>query len=101
MEDNKDILTRLVRLETTVSLKFEEMDKALVLARELAKTNRENTNAALDHRLEGMNQFQKRIDKLEGTFATKDALGKIERLVYVGVGIVIAIQFFIHFLGKW
>jgi hypothetical protein len=90
-----DTLSRLVRLETAVELKFEELEKALILARELAKNDRETATNVLNHRLEGMNEFQKRMDKLEGTFATKTELRGVERLVYVGVGIVLAVQFVI------
>lgn len=71
------------------------------------KTEKDQLTVAreqMDHRLEGMNQFQKRMDKLEGTFATKidlanvkDAFDKdlkgISRLVYIGIGIMLAIQF--------
>ena len=59
----------------------------------------------VDHRLAGMNEFQKRIDRLEGTLATKDALAKIEKLVWIGLGIVLTLNvvahiFVLHFLVK-
>ncbi len=58
----------------------------------------EITRQQMDHRLEGMNQFQKRMDKLEGTFATKDQLAQVAKLVYIGVGIVVAIQIISKFV---
>ena len=59
----RETLERLVTLERDTDNKFEAMEKALDLARDM-----------LDKRLAGMNEFQKRIDRLEGTLATKDAL---------------------------
>ena len=56
--------------------------------------------AQIDHRLEGMNAFQKRMDRLENTFATKDDLASVARLVYVGVGIVLTFQVFIFAIIK-
>jgi len=63
------------------------------------RTNKEALDLAraqIDYRLEGMNAFQKRMDRLENTFATKDQLASIARLVYVGVGIVLAFQAFVY-----
>lgn len=69
-----DIIARIVRLETKVCLKFEEMEKATVLAREQIEKDKILARQQLDHRLEGMNEFQRRMDKLEGTFVTKPDL---------------------------
>ena len=90
---NKNTIDRLARLETCVNLKFVELDKALTLARDLARDERENTKVELDRRLEGMNQFQKRMDRLEGTFATQKELQALSKIIYIGIGIVLAIQF--------
>lgn len=71
------------------------------------KTEKDQLTVAreqMDHRLAGMNEFQKRMDKLEGTFATKIDLANVKdvfdkdlkgisRLVYIGIGIMLAIQF--------
>jgi hypothetical protein len=128
MEDNerymseKDTLSRLVRLETKICLKFEEIEKATVLAREQIEKDKVLARQQLDHRLEGMNEFQRRMDKLAGTFVTKSDLegaikatksdleGAIkainikasatEKLVMIGVGIVVTLQFVFHFLLK-
>ncbi len=80
------------------AIRFESMEKALVLARELAQADKELARAILEHRLESMNAFQRRMDKLEGTFATKDQLESLNKLLYVGVGIVITLQFVFRFL---
>jgi CHASE3 domain sensor protein len=104
----KDTLSRLVRLETKVCLKFEEMEKAIVLAREQIERDKELAKNDLDRRLASMNEFQKRMDKLEGTFATKDyvndtiasinlRINSVEKLVFIGVGILISLQFIFHF----
>ena len=115
---DRDTLERLVRLETKVCLKFEELDKALILARDTSEKSRVEaretieksrceSKETIDHRLEGLNQYQKRIDRLEGTFATKDdrlvlntRIDKLERVVYMGVGIALAFQLVAHFLFK-
>ena len=55
----------------------------------------------IDYRLKGMNEFQKRMDRLESTFATKEQLALVSRLVYIGVGIVVAFQFFIYIIKWW
>ena len=78
-------LERLVRLEEHVAVRFKELDKALELARH-----------GIEYRLAGMNEFQKRMDKLEGTFATKDALNSVSKLIYVGLGVVVTIQFIVY-----
>lgn len=91
-------LERLAKLETHVVLKFKELDTATILARELAEKERDRTKRELDYRLSGMNEFQKRMDKLEGTFATREMLQQVEKIVYIGIGIVIALQFAIRFL---
>ena len=54
----------------------------------------------IDHRLTGMNEFQKRMDRLEGTFATKTELKALERLIYIGIGIALAAQVLVKFI-KW
>ena len=71
---NKDTLSRLVRLETKVCLKFEEMEKALVIARENIEKDKSLAQEQLTRKLEGMNEFQKRMDKLEGTFITRESV---------------------------
>ena len=108
-ENAKDIAERLARLEEKTSLKFAEMEKALVLARELVDKERIDTKSTLEYRLAGMNEFQKRMDKLEGTFVTKENLtiykdqtakdiANISRLVYIGIGVVMAIQFLFRYV---
>lgn len=106
--ENADILARLVRLETKICLKFEEVDRALILARELVERQRQEAKEIIDHGLEILNDHQRRMDKLENTFATTDMLQNevrsitkrqdiTDRLVYIGVGIAIALQIFFKF----
>ena len=78
---------RLVSLETKIDLKFDEIEKNLALA----KYN-------LDYRLQGMNEFQKRMDKLEGTFATKSEVATNSKLIYMGVGLILALQVVLQFI---
>ena len=84
---SRDTLERLVRLETKICLKFEELEKAIVLAREISEKDKVLARETIDARLQHMNEFQHQVN-LQG------------RLIYIGVGIVIAIQFIVHFLGR-
>ena len=97
---NRDTLSRLVRLETKVCLKFEEMEKAVCLAREHAEAARAEAKDIIEHRLETLNEHQRRMDRLEATFATKDMLNATNRIVYIGVGIIVALQFVFRFFIK-
>jgi hypothetical protein len=98
-----ELTERLARLETKVCLKFDEMDKALVLSREI-----------MERRLAGMNEFQKRMDRLEGSFATRDNMQILENLVnekvsksefqivqravWIGIGAVVVLQIALRFV---
>lgn len=86
-------------IENDLKLSKEFMEKALKLAADNLAT-----------KLESMNQFQKRMDKLENTFAThkdiddlkvfhnldlkevKTIIKGFERLVWTGTGIIVAVQ---------
>jgi len=77
----------------------------------------------LDRRLEGMNNFQHRMDRLENTFATKaeldlikqmqntlhldhsdfatkESLLKVLRLIWIGIGLLMALQLVFTFIVK-
>jgi len=77
----------------------------------------------VDRRLAGMNDFQHRMDRLENTFATKveldlmkqmqttlhldhsayatkDSLQSVQRLVWIGIGLFLAIQLAFNFIVK-
>lgn len=118
----EDIEVKLARLETKVDLKFEEMEKAIVLAREQIEMQRALAKNDLDIRLEGMNQFRQQINRMEGSLVTKDQLANelksvreyangevrtlgaridsLSKLVYMGLGIVIALQVVFKFFIK-
>ena len=102
-------LARLVRLETKVCLKFEELEKSIVLAREQVSHNRDLARNQVEYRLQGMNEFQKRMNKLEETFAVKENVGKDiddlkdrinsnAKLLYIGIGVVLTLQIVFKFL---
>lgn len=93
---DESTLERLVRLETKTCLKFKELEKALVIAKE-----------AMDYRLRHLNEFQSRMDKLESTFATdtelkslrellEDKLLVLSRLVWIGFGVIVTAEFFLR-----
>lgn len=109
----KELLERIVRLETSDAVRVEEKKEALVLARTLLSKELELTRNQVAEKLEGHNQWQRRWDKNEAVFATKvDMLDKItvvddkfairirnlERLVFIGVGIAVAVQFFFGYI---
>ena len=83
--EEREIVERITRLEERADAVREQ----LVLSRE-----------QMEYRLKGMNEFQKRMDRLEGTFATKNELSKVEKLVWIGIGIVLTIQMVIRLLIK-
>jgi hypothetical protein len=96
----RETLERLVTLERDTDNKFEAMDKALELARD-----------TLDKKLSGMNEFQKRIDRLEGTLATKDALeildaklskeiATMQKYVSMVIGGLVVLEIVLRFLLK-
>jgi glucose-6-phosphate isomerase len=103
MPDDSTI-ERLTRLETKVHLKFEELDRALVLA--AANVEKEKILARDQTRLhfDEVNQFQKRMDKMAAMFATRewviDKLEQVNKLIYIGVGLAIAIGFVLKFVFK-
>ena len=97
---NRETLERLAKVETYINLKFSEQDKALELARQTSEDQRKEAKDANDLRLEHMNQFQRRMDKLEGTFATKDQVAALSRIVYIGLGIILTLQFLFKMVIK-
>lgn len=88
----------MCRLEEGCRIRHEKDDQALNLAREILQNDIKIAREGMSVKLDGMNQFQKRIDRLEGTFATKDDLSEVKRLVYIGVGIIIALEFAIKYI---
>jgi len=121
---NDDTLQRLARLETKVEEKFCSIKENLVLARDVSKDAKVLARNQLDAHLKGINEFQKRMDKLENTFATKDGVnekieglrttldGKINalsilhgqrintltKLVYIGVGGALVLELLLRFI---
>jgi hypothetical protein len=86
MSDQKEyveLLERIVKLEVTAKIKFEERDKALELARDLA-----------DKHFVALNQSKEHLVAVENTFASKEYVGMmitpLRKLLYVGAGILIA-----------
>jgi|GEM_PF-4260640 len=87
------LFERLVKLETAVEVGRKKDAEALVLARNIFESERDRTSERIDYKFEKVNEFQKRMDRLEATFATKSDLKVTDRLVYAGVGIVLTVQF--------
>jgi hypothetical protein len=95
------IVERIARLETRMDLKFEELDKALVLARELVETERVLAKGQTDVHFKAVNESQARMDKMSATFATKEwaeeRLSSLEKLVYIGLGMVLLLEALLKF----
>jgi hypothetical protein len=87
----------LTKLETTIG----ELQKAIIIARSLHEQTTDRDTAAMNIRLEGMNEFRTQMNRAEATYATKDAVAtrvsELERLVYMGVGGVFVLQLFVGF----
>ena len=106
---DKETLERLVRLETKAQLKFEELEKALVLAREQIERDTTKEKERITEKFEHANNFQQRMERLESTFFTQKEhmtfqenydikLDGIKRILYIGVGIVIALEFVLQYI---
>ena len=110
----KEIIERLVSLETEFRVRLSTNREALVLAREILEKELELARHQMDDKLEHHNQWQKRWDKNEGLLATKEELAEkiqiieekslsrvraLERLVYIGVGLAIAVSYFLKFIN--
>lgn len=118
----KELFERLIKIETAFNLKCIENEKALVLARELIARESCHFAEQLDVKLHNMNNFQHRIDKLTGTLVTKEELEKevkivreqtdgkfsinagrindLSRLLYIGIGLVLALEMALKYLFK-
>jgi Mg2+ and Co2+ transporter CorA len=68
---NASIIERLARLETKVHLRFEELDKSIVLAASNAEKDKVYTRDEIAEHFKVINNFQKRMDKLIESFAEK------------------------------
>ena len=108
------LFEKLVRLETVFSEHVANEQRALVLAREIQQKDLELAHTALSHKLDSMNQFIVRIDRMEGSLVTKDALEKevksaryalqsleklttpkidaISKVTNMGIGVLLTIQ---------
>jgi len=70
----RETLERLVTLERDTDNKFKEMDKALVLARELVQRSTNATEELIQTKFEHVNNMREQMTDMRGLFATKEAL---------------------------
>ena len=76
---NKDILTRLAKLETKTALKFEEIDKALVLAREQIERDKIFAREQIEKdKIIAKEQIGQRLDYMEKANESKHVELKLE-----------------------
>ena len=104
-------LERLIKLEVETRLGFENMDKALILARDMSKDERIYFREHLDSKLLDLNGLQRKMAVMEGTFVTGKDLELLEgrmdqkispltKFVYVGLGAVAALELILKFFVK-
>ena len=106
---DKELLERIVKIETATKVSAEERKEALILARELLDKKLELASTQITEKLEVHNQWQRRWDKNELVLASKKELDEktivleekmnirirnLERLFFIGVGLAIASQYF-------
>jgi CHASE3 domain sensor protein len=103
-DSQTDLIERLATLETRVCLKFEDLDKALVLARQLAEEEKRLTREQTARHFDDVNNFQKRMDRMSDALATKEwvteKIDALSKLVYIGVGIVLVLEVVFRVIWK-
>jgi hypothetical protein len=91
-------------IETLLATRFDNVDTALALAREMSEQSKDLARQDLNRHLELLNNSAKKIEKLEGTFATKDGVARefknINRIIYIGVGAFIVLEIVFKVLIK-
>jgi len=95
---DKDAEIRLALLEKEVQLRFKEMEKALVLARDLVTSDTRAAADIINQKLIHMNEVYTQMREQRATFATKTEFRSVERLVFIGAGIVVAFEILIRFI---
>ena len=121
---NKSILERLVRLETKTCLEFTNLDKAVVLAREQVERDKQAakeqvketfaTLQALNREVKELNEkigasvndtiakMDKISEKFEKQRETSEAKNEsLKRLVWMGAGGVLCLNWLLQYLLKW
>jgi hypothetical protein len=92
MSDNR--CTSCSGIQSDIKALKERMDFVIVVqgkALEVAKRE-------VDRRLEGMNNFQHRMDRQENLFATRAELASLQKLFWIGIGLVVALQVVFGFI---
>lgn len=96
---------RLVALETESRIRHELYKEALKLAREALAKDVDLARSAIEHRLESMNEFRMQLKDQAGTFVTREdhktvinAINNTRNMVYIGLGVMLAIQFLYPYL---
>ena len=100
----EELKVRITTVEVLLNAKILEMEKALTLARETADREKIQRSEELNHRLDKMNEYQKRMDKLEGTFVSKEFFDMqfepVRKFVYIGVGIMLVVNAVVYLLFR-
>lgn len=96
-------------LKETYREKFSELDKAMVLARDIVRMEKDAAKKASDEKLEKMNDLQRKMDKQETGLAKKDDLAALEnrlstdiransKKIWIGIGLAMAIGYFVRMI---
>ena len=98
------LFERLIRLETQFETSSRKDAEALVLSRTLLEKETTIARLVVDNKLEHLNEYQRRMDKLTDTFATRESLEGVKKLIWIGMGVIVALQVIfpvlIHVYGK-
>jgi hypothetical protein len=78
-----------IAIEKMMDLRFESAQTAVTLARVM-----------MEGKLETMNEFRTQILSERKAFATRDMLDGLAKIVYIGLGIVLALEFALKFFVK-
>jgi hypothetical protein len=90
-----DLVSRLVRLETIVELKTNEMDKDLCFARDHNQQQADAIRASMERRDDEIKNYF--VVEIKAVYAQLDG---IKKMVYIGLGIVTALSALLKFVGK-
>jgi hypothetical protein len=104
MDLEKLLILRIDLVKSSLDFGFAAMEKALILARDAATDEKRSAECTLNAHLEKLNQHSTKMERLESTFATKEGVAKefkfVNKVLYIGLGIFIAVEFFFKYLVK-
>ena len=68
---------------------------------DLIEKHRIEIKELMEHRLSVMNDLQRKMDAMTRVFASKESLEGLQKLVYIGLGIAMALHFIFGIAVVW